>query len=69
MMSFPQVLNIDDDKHWYKAEFCGKEGLIPKNYIEMKDHAWVHVQLYYMPIHLSLINNSKITDTANNICG
>lgn len=44
-LSFPKgatlkVLNIDDDKHWYKAEFCGKEGLIPKNYIEMKDHAW-----------------------------
>lgn len=33
-----QVLNTEEDKHWYKAEQDGKDGLIPKNYIQMKDH-------------------------------
>ncbi|XP_069766044.1 GRB2-related adaptor protein 2-like isoform X2 [Narcine bancroftii] len=28
-----KVLGTDED--WYKAELCGREGLIPKNYIEM----------------------------------
>ena len=34
----PQVLNMEDDKHWFKAELNGREGLIPKNYIQMKPH-------------------------------
>ena len=33
-----QVLNTEEDKHWYKAEQDGRDGLIPKNYIQMKDH-------------------------------
>ena len=33
-----QVLNTEEDKHWYKAEQDGKDGLIPKNYIQMKPH-------------------------------
>ncbi len=33
-----QVLNTEEDKHWFKAEQDGKDGLIPKNYIQMKDH-------------------------------
>lgn len=33
-----QVLNTEEDKHWYKAEQDGKDGLIPKNYIQMKAH-------------------------------
>ena len=35
------MLNTEEDKHWYKAEQDGKDGLIPKNYIQMKDHQWV----------------------------
>ena len=35
-----KILNTEKDKHWYKAEQDGKDGLIPKNYIEMKAHDW-----------------------------
>lgn len=35
---YVQVLNTEEDKHWYKAEQDGKDGLIPKNYIQMKGH-------------------------------
>lgn len=34
----PQVLNEECDQNWYKAELNGKDGFIPKNYIEMKPH-------------------------------
>lgn len=34
-----QILNMEDDMNWYRAELDGKEGLIPSNYIEMKNHA------------------------------
>lgn len=37
MISF-QILNMEDDSNWYRAELDGKEGLIPSNYIEMKNH-------------------------------
>ena len=33
-----QVLNMDNDQNWYKAEQNGHDGFIPKNYIEMKPH-------------------------------
>lgn len=32
---------MEDDVNWFRAEFEGKEGLIPSNYIEMKSHEWV----------------------------
>ncbi|XP_051986994.1 growth factor receptor-bound protein 2-like isoform X1 [Xyrauchen texanus] len=35
---FLKVLNDECDQNWYKAELNGKEGFIPKNYIEMKPH-------------------------------
>ena len=35
---FIQILNMTDDKNWYKAEQNGKEGFVPKNYIQMKPH-------------------------------
>ncbi|RXG74043.1 Protein E(sev)2B [Armadillidium vulgare] len=35
------VLNMEDDINWYRAELDGKEGLIPSNYIEMKEHECV----------------------------
>ncbi|KAI4901876.1 hypothetical protein NFI96_022592 [Prochilodus magdalenae] len=37
-----QVLNEECDQNWYKAELNGKEGFIPKNYIEMKPHPWFY---------------------------
>lgn len=36
--TFFQILNMEDDMNWYRAELDGKEGLIPSNYIEMKNH-------------------------------
>ncbi|TMW46026.1 hypothetical protein DOY81_008896, partial [Sarcophaga bullata] len=33
-----KILNMEDDSNWYRAELDGKEGLIPSNYIEMKNH-------------------------------
>lgn len=33
-----KVINMEDDVNWFRAEFEGKEGLIPSNYIEMKNH-------------------------------
>ncbi|XP_076043352.1 growth factor receptor-bound protein 2-like isoform X2 [Oratosquilla oratoria] len=37
-----KVLNMEDDMNWYKAELDGREGLIPSNYIEMKNHEWYY---------------------------
>ncbi|EDS44019.1 growth factor receptor-bound protein [Culex quinquefasciatus] len=37
-----RILNMEDDMNWYRAELDGKEGLIPSNYIEMKNHDWYY---------------------------
>lgn len=33
-----QILSMEEDRNWYKAELDGKEGYIPSNYIEMRQH-------------------------------
>lgn len=33
-----QILNMEDDHNWYKAELRGAEGFVPKNYIRVKPH-------------------------------
>lgn len=38
MLFLFKVLNEEYDQNWYKAELKGKDGFIPKNYIEMKAH-------------------------------
>jgi len=38
LLLYLQVLNEECDQNWYKAELNGKDGFIPKNYIEMKAH-------------------------------
>ncbi|KAG8145822.1 hypothetical protein E2320_012283 [Naja naja] len=35
-----KILNMEEDQNWYKAELCGLEGFVPKNYIKMKPHPW-----------------------------
>lgn len=35
-----KILDMKTDQNWYTAEREGEEGLVPKPYIEMKDHAW-----------------------------
>jgi len=47
-----KVLNMDNDVNWYKAEYEGKEGYIPSNYIQMKDHSW----------YISKISRAKAED-------
>ncbi|KAH7637678.1 growth factor receptor-bound protein 2 drk [Dermatophagoides farinae] len=37
-----KVLNKEEDINWYKAELDSREGLIPSNYIEMKNHDWYY---------------------------
>ncbi|KAI2804907.1 hypothetical protein RDWZM_008181 [Blomia tropicalis] len=37
-----KVLNIEDDTNWYRAELDSREGLIPSNYIEMKNNDWYY---------------------------
>ena len=32
-----QVLNLDEDENWCKAEQKGKSGWVPKSYIEIKE--------------------------------
>ncbi|CAD5222046.1 unnamed protein product [Bursaphelenchus xylophilus] len=35
-----KVLDKDEDRHWFKAELNGQEGLIPSNYIRLMEHSW-----------------------------
>ncbi|XP_014679002.1 PREDICTED: protein enhancer of sevenless 2B-like [Priapulus caudatus] len=35
-----KVLSKDEDENWYRAEVDGREGFVPRNYIEMKSHDW-----------------------------
>ncbi|CAF1132754.1 unnamed protein product [Rotaria magnacalcarata] len=37
-----KILNMEEDMNWYKAELKGKEGYVPKTYIEMVPHTWFH---------------------------
>ncbi|XP_076846147.1 GRB2 related adaptor protein b [Brachyhypopomus gauderio] len=35
-----RVTNMDDDPNWYTAELLGRRGYVPKNYINVRPHAW-----------------------------
>ena len=35
-----KILAKDQDKNWYKGELNGREGFIPKNYVQMKPHEY-----------------------------
>lgn len=44
-LSFPKgciikVLSMEEDQNWYKAEYEGKEGFVPSNYIDLKPYCW-----------------------------
>jgi len=43
--SIIKILAKDQDKNWYKGELNGKEGFVPKNYVQMKPHDWFHGHL------------------------
>ena len=36
-----KILDMSQDVNWYKAEQDGREGMVPKNYITMKDHSFL----------------------------
>lgn len=44
LYSDKQILSMEEDKNWYKAELDGKEGYVPSNYIEMKPHPSVVIR-------------------------
>lgn len=50
---------MEDDLNWYRAELDGKEGLIPSNYINMRNHEWVTIKLlvYFIFCITFLIHN------------
>lgn len=35
-LSILQILSDQSDKDWFKAEQNGREGVIPKNYVQVK---------------------------------
>uniref|UniRef100_W5MF98 GRB2 related adaptor protein b n=2 Tax=Lepisosteus oculatus TaxID=7918 RepID=W5MF98_LEPOC len=34
------ITNMEDDPNWYTAELRGRKGYVPKNYINVRPHAW-----------------------------
>lgn len=53
-----KVLNLGDDKNWCRAEVDGRQGLIPKNYVEMKPHRWYHGKISRIKAEQMLSNPS-----------
>ncbi|XP_037616918.1 growth factor receptor-bound protein 2a [Sebastes umbrosus] len=37
-----KILDLYCDDNFYKAEQCGKEGMIPKNCVQVKPHGWYY---------------------------
>lgn len=35
-----KILEKDEDRYWYKAEYNGNEGMIPMNYVQLMEHSW-----------------------------
>uniref|UniRef100_A0A671VEA4 Osteoclast-stimulating factor 1 n=1 Tax=Sparus aurata TaxID=8175 RepID=A0A671VEA4_SPAAU len=40
--SILKILSDHSDKNWFKAEQNGREGMIPKNYVQVKPRGWFH---------------------------
>ncbi|XP_034389289.1 growth factor receptor-bound protein 2a [Cyclopterus lumpus] len=41
-----KILNENHGNDWCTAEQEGREGLIPKNYIQIKPHSWFKVDMF-----------------------
>jgi growth factor receptor-binding protein 2 len=54
-----KILNMEDDMNWYRAELDGKEGLIPSNYIEMKNHSWYYGRITRADAEKLLLNKHE----------
>lgn len=35
-----KIISFQEDRNWFKAEFEGQIGFVPKNYIQMKENYW-----------------------------
>ncbi|CAL8311105.1 unnamed protein product [Arctogadus glacialis] len=35
-----KITNMEDDPNWYTAELDSRKGFVPKNYINLRPHAW-----------------------------
>uniref|UniRef100_A0A672Y478 GRB2 related adaptor protein a n=1 Tax=Sphaeramia orbicularis TaxID=375764 RepID=A0A672Y478_9TELE len=35
-----KITNMEDDPNWYTAELHNRKGFVPKNYINLRPHAW-----------------------------
>eukprot|EP00795_Rhopilema_esculentum_P009318 gene9318-17017_t len=51
-----KILSKDQDKNWFKAENNGREGFIPKNYVEIKPHEWFMGKLTRKDAESKLLN-------------
>jgi growth factor receptor-binding protein 2 len=51
-----KILDMEDDPNWYIAELDGKEGLIPRHYIQMKNHSWYYGNISSADAEALLLN-------------
>ncbi|XP_077296938.1 growth factor receptor-bound protein 2 drk [Arctopsyche grandis] len=54
-----KILNMEDDLNWYRAELDGREGLIPSNYISMKNHDWYYGRITRADAEKLLLNKQE----------
>ncbi|KAG7209781.1 hypothetical protein KM043_011400 [Ampulex compressa] len=54
-----KILNMEDDMNWYRAELDSREGLIPSNYIEMKNHDWYYGRITRADAERLLMNKHE----------
>ncbi|CAF1159290.1 unnamed protein product [Rotaria sordida] len=52
-----KILNTDEDLNWFKAEFKGQEGYIPKNYIDMVPSPWFYGKISRAEAEKILLQN------------
>jgi len=53
-----KVLDMEEDRNWFKAEKDGREGFIPANYIKMKTNAWYHGKIKRANCELVLLKKA-----------
>ncbi|KAG9508933.1 Protein enhancer of sevenless 2B, partial [Fragariocoptes setiger] len=53
------ILNMEDDKNWYKAEMNGQTGLIPVNYIQLREHPWYYGRITRADAERKLLNTRQ----------
>ncbi|XP_067937973.1 growth factor receptor-bound protein 2-like [Watersipora subatra] len=54
-----KVLDVEEDKNWYKAELHGTEGFVPANYIKLRDNPWYHGKITRIDSERLLLEKSQ----------